>query len=676
MRRALGASAVILAVMLIRWLFGERIAKRLRYALWLFVPAYLGVSLFVSIPVGIPERTALPLQTSFAQVWSTAQGSGDTGLEEIRVPSEETEVPSSTSVPAGKHLPDPRKTAWGIRWGGTVAILVLVMAQNLHFAMLCRKQARFLGRDRETGMKICLIPGIASPFLLGSRIYLPTEILRDHRMRRHAVLHEYSHYRQGDAIWPMVRIVITALYWYNPLFWIACRLAAGDSELSCDEAVIACLGREHRVEYGETLIRMAERASKNQGGLILPARLGERGSVMKERIRSLAQGTKNSFPAALLSVAVAIAAAGCALAEPASVPAASKAGASWTVQGSTETGKEPVEGETALSESAEENPVREEDSDWYDPGDTGGSALFVGGKAYFSDQKGIHALDLSSGEQTDLVEEASWLGNINGGWLYYYKYTWMDQPYEDSGIYRRNLESGEEQKLLADDGSSGWNRWNIDTFCGEDGYLYVNLVNTSDDGLAAFPIRKDVSAASPLQQLLAAAGVDPARDQLCTGWIPTLLHTHKAVRILGEPGNCSLEILDADGGETVSVTEVFGNVCPSAAGLVYQTKDGNVHLLPWRAKAEQAELIFDAEQEGFSFNYGAADAVGVYGYGKDTDGKSYFYRVCFDGTVQKLQDVTELAAGGLLGHANLCGGNDWYSYCDFVSGDQVVRRID
>lgn len=78
MRRALGASAVILAVMLIRWLFGRRITKRLRYALWLFVPVYLGVSLFVRIHDSAPQYAS-----ALMSVFSEARQDVESSIEDM-----------------------------------------------------------------------------------------------------------------------------------------------------------------------------------------------------------------------------------------------------------------------------------------------------------------------------------------------------------------------------------------------------------------------------------------------------------------------------------------------------------------------------------------------------------------------------------------------------------------
>jgi HEAT repeat protein/beta-lactamase regulating signal transducer with metallopeptidase domain len=55
---------------------------------------------------------------------------------------------------------------------------------------------------------------------------------------RVVVLHELAHVRRWDYAWHVVAIVARALYWPNPLVWIASRRAALDREQACDDRVI------------------------------------------------------------------------------------------------------------------------------------------------------------------------------------------------------------------------------------------------------------------------------------------------------------------------------------------------------------------------------------------------------------------------------------------------------
>ncbi len=59
------------------------------------------------------------------------------------------------------------------------------------------------------------------------------------------------------AIWTRcgrsLRSVCLAVYWFDPLVWIAAAVSKADGELACDEAAIQALGEGERIPYGKTL---------------------------------------------------------------------------------------------------------------------------------------------------------------------------------------------------------------------------------------------------------------------------------------------------------------------------------------------------------------------------------------------------------------------------------------
>lgn len=56
--------------------------------------------------------------------------------------------------------------------------------------------------------------------------------------------HECCHIRRLDPLWKMLAFVLLAVYWWNPLAWLAFFYMVRDMEMSCDEAVIAFFGNE------------------------------------------------------------------------------------------------------------------------------------------------------------------------------------------------------------------------------------------------------------------------------------------------------------------------------------------------------------------------------------------------------------------------------------------------
>jgi beta-lactamase regulating signal transducer with metallopeptidase domain len=57
--------------------------------------------------------------------------------------------------------------------------------------------------------------------------------------RIHAVLcHELAHVRRGDWVVQMMAELVRAVYWFNPLLWVACRRLRRESEQACDDAAL------------------------------------------------------------------------------------------------------------------------------------------------------------------------------------------------------------------------------------------------------------------------------------------------------------------------------------------------------------------------------------------------------------------------------------------------------
>ena len=71
-------------------------------------------------------------------------------------------------------------------------------------------------------------------------LLLPSEALDWPRTRIDVVLgHELAHVRRNDWAWQVYATVIRALFWWNPLAWVACHRLAIESERACDDVVLA-----------------------------------------------------------------------------------------------------------------------------------------------------------------------------------------------------------------------------------------------------------------------------------------------------------------------------------------------------------------------------------------------------------------------------------------------------
>lgn len=108
---------------------------------------------------------------------------------------------------------------------------------------------------------------IASPIMTGffhPKIILSTEQYKEEEMF-YIFLHELIHYKRCDMIYKWFIQIIICIHWFNPFIYLLGKEINRACELSCDEAVISCLGDKEKKAYGDVLITAlkVESAYKN-----------------------------------------------------------------------------------------------------------------------------------------------------------------------------------------------------------------------------------------------------------------------------------------------------------------------------------------------------------------------------------------------------------------------------
>ena len=128
--------------------------------------------------------------------------------------------------------------------------------------------------------------------------------------------HEFAHISRGDWAVQMLAEILRALYWFNPLVWIACRCLRQESEHACDDAVIN--GGVGGPDYATHLLDLARAlAAKHHAWLPAPAMArpssleGRITAMLNARIdrRPLTTSWRVAIVVALLDVAVPVAGA-------------------------------------------------------------------------------------------------------------------------------------------------------------------------------------------------------------------------------------------------------------------------------------------------------------------------------------------------------------------------------
>lgn len=185
-------------------------------------------------------------------------------------------------------------------------------------AMLLYALVSYLRLRRRVSVSLCvreniyLCDAISSPFILGvvkPRIYLPSGL--DEVQRQNVLSHERAHLARRDHWWKPLGFALLAVYWFNPVLWLAYALLCRDIELACDERVIRTMDESAVKTYSTVLLACS---IPRKAVITCPLAFGEVG--VKERVRNALHYKKPAFWIVVASAVVCIVVAVCFLTNP------------------------------------------------------------------------------------------------------------------------------------------------------------------------------------------------------------------------------------------------------------------------------------------------------------------------------------------------------------------------
>ena len=185
-------------------------------------------------------------------------------------------------------------------------------------AMLLYALVSYLRLRRRVSVSLCvreniyLCDAISSPFILGvvkPHIYLPSGL--DEVQRQNVLSHEQAHLARRDHWWKPLGFALLAVYWFNPVLWLAYALLCRDIELACDERVIRTMDESAVKTYSTVLLACS---MPRKAVITCPLAFGEVG--VKERVKNALRYKKPAFWVVAASVAVCVVVAVCFLTNP------------------------------------------------------------------------------------------------------------------------------------------------------------------------------------------------------------------------------------------------------------------------------------------------------------------------------------------------------------------------
>lgn len=162
----------------------------------------------------------------------------------------------------------------------------------------------------QDGVYIC--DEVSSPFIFGffrPKIYLPSGL--DAETTGYVLLHEKIHLRRKDHWWKPLGYFLLAIYWFNPLLWVAYILLCRDIEQSCDEKVISQMNAREKQGYSLALVSCSQ---QRRMITVCPVAFGQ--VSVKTRIKAIVSYKKPSFWILLSSMVLCVVISVCFLTNP------------------------------------------------------------------------------------------------------------------------------------------------------------------------------------------------------------------------------------------------------------------------------------------------------------------------------------------------------------------------
>lgn len=323
---SIAASWLILAVCLLRVLM-KRAPRWIICALWGLVAIRL------ICPVAIESEISLipsiePIQIEQAQ--SVVIPSGTSG-KDASIGTTDGQQALNVTIPQGQSgntfskseiRADGAKqtfTEWDV--AGSVWLIgagVILAIALIHFIKL-KRSLREAVPLREN---IWICDAVTSPFILGigkPRIYLSSSM--DEAQMESVIAHENAHIRRFDPLWKLLGYLLLAVYWFNPLSWLAYHFLCKDIELACDEKVVRTLPLQKRQEYCQALLACS---TQKHMRLSYPLAFGEVG--VKDRVKNVLHYRKPQLWVILVAVVVCAVVCVCFLTNPKEQPKESTEG--------------------------------------------------------------------------------------------------------------------------------------------------------------------------------------------------------------------------------------------------------------------------------------------------------------------------------------------------------------
>lgn len=300
-KTSLVASVLILIILLLRFVFQKKIKTNYIYIMWIILLVRL------IFPFGFESNVSIENVMFNDEIIEKFEGA----IEE-RIPEENKEsydyyfkeVQPKVEIP---EIANKTISVLSVIW--IFGILVILFIPIITYFTLLKELRKSktqiedsiseasMRANRDIGIykrfSIVRSPLIDSPSLIGLKkpmIILPKDHSKEYDDNYKIFLHEYIHYDKKHLLFQWLFWILKAVYWFNPLIWIAHYLMKQDAEYVCDEKAVEVIGDNK--EYGNLILDIADNTS-NDNYMINTVGFSYKKKELKNRIIRIMNKNKN-----------------------------------------------------------------------------------------------------------------------------------------------------------------------------------------------------------------------------------------------------------------------------------------------------------------------------------------------------------------------------------------------
>lgn len=320
----LSSSVLILILLVIRFVFKGKINPVVQYGLWSLVALRLATFSLLNIHSIESTLSVINVAENVRKTMLGTSGTGQVMAGHMQDGVNHTAINMTDNMQTGIMTGGYGiSAAPAIDWQlvmmlvwiiGTLTLGVWLIAVNLKFGKRIAAERSFLKFVEANGkgkkLPVYVAEGLNSPCLMGYKgrpaIYVTSNVASDKEKLYYAIEHELCHYKHHDLIWSLIRSLLLACYWFNPLVWAAAIMSKRDCELACDYGVIKKIGNEKRLAYGKMLVGLVSQKNLNNNIFQMATTMYGSPNAIKERISMIVKNKKMKISALIAVLLIAV----------------------------------------------------------------------------------------------------------------------------------------------------------------------------------------------------------------------------------------------------------------------------------------------------------------------------------------------------------------------------------